>query len=254
MKRSSVPGKVPNTAQLSIGELAVNLADNKLYSSNGTSVFQIGVTPSDISPGYYGSFYDTTATQVAVSNTSIQAVNINTTLSSNGVTLQNGNEIHFQYSGTYNVQFSIQFINTDNSIHNINVWFRKNGVNLPYSSGQSTVPNRHGGENGQIITAWNIVDTFAAGDYIQIVWQTDDVQAFIETIPASTTTPVHPVAPGIIITVTPVSNILSTSALAQSGSPANNATGTAGQIVFDSNYIYVCTSTNTWKRATLDVY
>ena len=28
-----------------------------------------------------------------------------------------------------------------------------------------------------------------------------------------------------------------------------NSTGTAGQIVWDSNYIYICVSTNTWKRS-----
>ena len=32
---------------------------------------------------------------------------------------------------------------------------------------------------------------------------------------------------------------------------AANATGTVGQICWDSNYIYVCTATNTWKRAGL---
>lgn len=32
---------------------------------------------------------------------------------------------------------------------------------------------------------------------------------------------------------------------------ASNATGTTGQICWDSNYIYVCTATNTWKRASL---
>jgi len=35
---------------------------------------------------------------------------------------------------------------------------------------------------------------------------------------------------------------------------ANTATGTAGQISWDANYIYVCVATNTWKRATLNVY
>jgi len=35
---------------------------------------------------------------------------------------------------------------------------------------------------------------------------------------------------------------------------ANNATGTAGQITWDASYIYVCTATNTWKRATLNTY
>jgi hypothetical protein len=32
---------------------------------------------------------------------------------------------------------------------------------------------------------------------------------------------------------------------------ASNAVGTAGQICWDSNYIYVCTATNTWKRSPL---
>ena len=36
-----------------------------------------------------------------------------------------------------------------------------------------------------------------------------------------------------------------------SGTKASNATGTAGQISYDANYIYVCTTTNTWKRSPL---
>jgi hypothetical protein len=32
---------------------------------------------------------------------------------------------------------------------------------------------------------------------------------------------------------------------------ASNATGTVGQVCWDSNYIYVCTATNTWKRSLL---
>jgi hypothetical protein len=32
---------------------------------------------------------------------------------------------------------------------------------------------------------------------------------------------------------------------------AANATGVAGQISYDANWIYICTSTNTWKRSPL---
>jgi hypothetical protein len=32
---------------------------------------------------------------------------------------------------------------------------------------------------------------------------------------------------------------------------AATATGVAGQISYDANYIYICTSTNTWKRSPL---
>lgn len=42
LKRSSVAGKQPNTSNLSVGELAINLTDRKLYSSDGSSVFLIG--------------------------------------------------------------------------------------------------------------------------------------------------------------------------------------------------------------------
>jgi len=34
----------------------------------------------------------------------------------------------------------------------------------------------------------------------------------------------------------------------------SNDTGTAGQISWDTNYIYVCTATNTWKRVLLETY
>lgn len=42
LRRSSVAGKTPNTTTLTIGELGINLTDQKLYSSNGTVVFEIG--------------------------------------------------------------------------------------------------------------------------------------------------------------------------------------------------------------------
>lgn len=35
------------------------------------------------------------------------------------------------------------------------------------------------------------------------------------------------------------------------GTKAANATGTAGQISYDDNYIYICVDTNTWKRSPL---
>ena len=42
IKRSSVAGKIPTTSDIITGELAINTKDKKLYSSNGTAVFEIG--------------------------------------------------------------------------------------------------------------------------------------------------------------------------------------------------------------------
>lgn len=39
-KRSSVAGKVPNTSSLSVGEIAINLTDKKMYSSDGSVIFE----------------------------------------------------------------------------------------------------------------------------------------------------------------------------------------------------------------------
>ena len=39
--------------------------------------------------------------------------------------------------------------------------------------------------------------------------------------------------------------------LTTSSSPTSSGTGTTGQIAWDTSYIYVCTATNTWKRAAL---
>ena len=42
IKRSGVAGKKPTTSDISTGELALNTKDQKLFSSNGTSVFELG--------------------------------------------------------------------------------------------------------------------------------------------------------------------------------------------------------------------
>ena len=42
IKRSSVSGKVPTTSDIAAGELAINTRDRKIYSSNGTTVFNFG--------------------------------------------------------------------------------------------------------------------------------------------------------------------------------------------------------------------
>lgn len=54
IKRSSVAGKVPSTSHVDTGELALNIADGRLYSSNGSSVFELGANPDSLSVGSGG--------------------------------------------------------------------------------------------------------------------------------------------------------------------------------------------------------
>ena len=44
---------------------------------------------------------------------------------------------------------------------------------------------------------------------------------------------------------------LTTPTLSTSTPASSSATGTTGTIVWDASYIYICTATNTWKRAAI---
>jgi hypothetical protein len=73
LKRSSVAGKQPNTSTLSIGELAINITDKKLYSSDGSNIFEpaANVTNLNVTGGIKanGSFGNNS--QILTSNGSI---------------------------------------------------------------------------------------------------------------------------------------------------------------------------------------
>ena len=51
VKRSSVQGKAPTTNDLQTGELALNTRDGKLFSSDGSSVFEVGSNVATIDVG-----------------------------------------------------------------------------------------------------------------------------------------------------------------------------------------------------------
>lgn len=184
----------------------VSIGSNMTFSGG---VLNANATTSIVgSPGYYGSFYDTNATQVAANTTTAYPIKINSTFEANGVSIANdgsGNptRITFANAGVYNFQYSIQFTNTDTSVHNVNVWLRKNdsGVTGDFadSNSQYAVVASHGGIHGQLIAAVNFVFTAAANDFFEIMWQPESTQVYIETIPAGTT-PTTPVAPGVIVT------------------------------------------------------
>jgi hypothetical protein len=103
-------------------------------------------------------------------------------------------------AGIYNVQFSVQFVNTDANIHDTDIWMRKNGSDVADSNSQFSVPNKHGAIDGHLIGALNLFIELAPNDYIELMWRTADVSTTIQYIGAQTS-PVRPAAPSAIITV-----------------------------------------------------
>ena len=105
-----------------------------------------------------------------------------------------------QEAGVYNVQFSVQFINTDASIQDTDIWLRKNGVDVVDTNSQFSIPNRHGAVDGHLIAALNLFVEAAPNDYVELMWATSNSATTIEYIPAKTG-PVRPATPSVIVTV-----------------------------------------------------
>ena len=153
----------------------------------------------------FGSFYDTTD-QTAASTTTAYAVTLNTTALSNNVSLVDSTKITFATDGVYNIQFSIQLSNDDNATQDIDIWFRKNGVDIDNSNSRfGLAPRKSAGDPYHVIASLNFVDSFVADDYVELYWRTSSTNAYIEYYSAPST-PTRPAIPSVILTATFVSS------------------------------------------------
>lgn len=157
--------------------------------------------------GYYGSFYDT-STQTAANTTTSYFVEFGHTLEANGVTTQldgNGDRtiVQFANDGTYSVTFSAQFANSDTSkAHEAAVWLTVNGLIVADSASAFSVDPKHSGVDGYLIGTVNFVQTFNAGDELQLGWSVSNVAVHLDY--ATGVSHDAPDSPSVILTVTQV--------------------------------------------------
>lgn len=151
--------------------------------------------PKEFRSPRYGSFYDTTTQTAAAINTAY-AITFNTTDLSFGVTRGTPtSRIYVDRPNVYNIQFSAQVDKTSGGVALVWIWLRKNGVNIPDSSGQIRIQ----GNDAEIVSGWNYIIQLNAGDYIELMWEVDDTSVILLADPASA---VHPSVPSVILTVT----------------------------------------------------
>lgn len=154
----------------------------------------------------YGAFQDGTD-QVAANTTTAYAITFDTTDFNNGVTLSNSSRLNVAQAGIYNIQFSVQLVNTTNASVDVDIWFRKNGTNIDKSNSRfGLAPRKSAGDPFHLIGAMNFFVSLDTNDYVQFMWRTSDVGAYIEHYAASST-PTRPSIPSVIVTVTFVSNL-----------------------------------------------
>jgi hypothetical protein len=154
----------------------------------------------------YGAFQDGTD-QTAANTTTAYAITFDTTDFNNGVTLSNSSRLNVSQAGIYNIQFSVQLVNTTNASVDVDIWFRKNGTNIDKSNSRfGLAPRKSLGDPFHLIGAINFFVSLDTNDYVELMWRTSDVGAYIEHYAASST-PTRPSIPSVIATVTFVSNL-----------------------------------------------
>jgi len=151
----------------------------------------------------HGGWQDTTTQTGSI--TAGTPFTFNTTDVLDGVTLVSGSQLTVPLNGVYNIQWSGQFQNPENTIEEVTVWVRINGVDVPSSAGVIALPARKNPSVlGRVIIGWNYFLPLTAGQYVQIVWLPSTATVTAITIPASAVAPIHPAAASIIVTVNQV--------------------------------------------------
>lgn len=186
------------------GDTYYNTTFNKPYTYNGTDWVDLTLTSATTgATGYWGSFWSTQDQTAAADNTEYLITYNNTDADSSGVSVVSNSQVTFAYSGVYSIIYSVQFVNTANSIYDANIWLKKNGSNVADSDSKWSVVGSHGGVNGHAIGSVNYVLKVTAGDYLQLAWQTTNTAISIEADPAASPAPG---IPSIILTATQVMN------------------------------------------------
>lgn len=182
-----------------------------LADSSTTTGLKWGSNTTPTPTGYYGAFQDQNTQTLAAINTGYAMI-LNTTDLSNGVTVvtngTNLTRITFANTGIYNLQFSSQFQNTDNAEHDVTVWIRKNGVDIPGSAGFITVPKRTSagaGNEGHCVIGWNYLLDIVGGEYYELIWSATSTTVTMQYYAAGSP---PPSTASVIVTATQQSGIM----------------------------------------------
>ena len=132
-----------------------------------------------------------------------------------GFTLNNDYTATATYDGVYKIDYSLQYANTDNAVHDVIVWLQINGNDVAKSASKFTIPARKSAGVPSYVVAYSSISfEVNAGDDIGLWWATDKAYSttgpingvYIEYLPAQAAPPyAHPSAPSAIGSIVYVS-------------------------------------------------
>jgi hypothetical protein len=146
------------------------------------------------------------------SNPSITGANqlsFNQPIITQGIRVENTNEIWFDRPGQYLVTFTLQVTNSSNAAQEFEVWAGYNGENYPLSNTRFDIPARKSESvRSHIVPAITGIFTVTNPDteYLTIKWWASSTGVLLEHYAAGTS-PTRPEIPSVILTVNFVSRL-----------------------------------------------
>lgn len=151
----------------------------------------------------HGAFSNTGTQNLTAANTAY-VVTLNTSDFANGMSLAS-NKITVDQTGVYNVQFSLQFENTNVAIATTWAWLRKNGTDIAGTASTWDIHGTHAGSNGYVLGACNFFVQLTANDYLELVVAGNNTGINIEAYSSSVSPFTRPAIPSSVVTVSFVS-------------------------------------------------
>jgi hypothetical protein len=164
--------------------------------TSGTILLGMEVTGSGVTAGTR-----ITALGTGTGGTGTYTVSESQTVASTAMVGDLPSKITVECPGSYNVAFSIQVQSTSNTSETIDIWFRRNGVDVPDSNSAFGVPPRKSNViPSRTIASLNFFIDLDSQDYIEIMWHVSSSNIRIEHFAAGTS-PTRPVTPSAIVTI-----------------------------------------------------
>jgi hypothetical protein len=147
--------------------------------------------------------------QTNASITGANQLTFNQPVITQGIRVENTDEIWFDRPGQYLVTFTLQVSNRSNAVQEFEVWAGYNGTNYPLSNTRFDIPARKSS------TIWSHIVPAITGiftvnnpdtEYLTIKWWASSTDVFLEHYAAGTS-PTRPEIPSVILTVNFVSRL-----------------------------------------------
>jgi hypothetical protein len=200
----------PNPGTETAGYMAGLLSVLRLYFNRITNILQLLLGPNG--GAYIQNPHAMLMSDEDQTNASITGANqlsFNQPVITQGIRVENTDEIWFDQSGQYLVTFTLQVSNRSNAVQEFEVWAGYNGTNYPLSNTRFDIPARKSGSVwAHIVPAITGIFTVAnpQTEYLTIKWWASSTDVFLEHYAAGTS-PTRPEIPSVILTVNLVSRL-----------------------------------------------